>query len=178
MCNLAAPNSANTEWVIKDGQISLASDNSLCLTGPRNPSRIASLVTIEPCESNNTLQQFTITNSTTSPSVQISQGLGVLGTSGSSIVLFPPDTGAGVFPCNASDPLQNIFFTGGGTSPGQLRTAAGFCVSGACYSESCYPIPFVPCNSSDTIQLWTHTFYNFFVNVQTGDCLDAYNEEV
>lgn len=173
---IAAPNAGNTQWNwTSAGQIQLASNPSLCMTGPKATEQTAFPLTLEKCTANNTAQAFSYVNSTTDPYVTVMQGLSVVGTSGNSLVLFPPNNGAGLFPCNSSSLEQNIVFTGGGGIPGQLRNALDQCISGRCDSPACYPVPFVQCDNSDTTQLWVHDFENAFVNAASGDCLDAYN---
>ena len=145
------------------------------MTGLKATQQTAFAVTLAKCTANNTAQTFTFVNSTTDPYVTVMQGVNVLGTSGNSLVLFPPNNGAGLFACNSSEPQQSIVFTGGGGMPGQLRNALEQCISGRCTAPACYPVPFVACDAADASQLWVHDFENAFVNTASGDCLDAYN---
>ena len=131
-----------------------------------------------PCDTNDTSQLFTVQNSSTDPTFSLLQGANVIGVVGNFLVSYPPSVGAGLAACNTSAPGQQIGFTGGENSFGLLENSEGHCLSGTCSDQSCYPSPFVTCNSSDPRQLWTHTFYNTFINLQSGDCLDAYNEVV
>ena len=161
-----------------DGLIQLAANTSLCLSGPSSSTQQPYQLTIEQCTFNNSAQVFRYINSTSDPYATVFQGNNVLGTSGYSLVVFPPNYGAGLFACNDTSLGQHIVFTGGGNIPGQLRNALDQCVSGRCDSPACYPVPFVACNASDINQFWTHDFQNAFVNTATGDCLDAYNSVV
>jgi len=172
------PNVQNSQWIFNEtGQIQVKSNPSLCMTSGTKVFGYIPVYT-SACVEGSPDQSFTLINSTNDPTVTIALGESVVGIVGRVLVLFPPNFGAGIFPCNSSSLTQQIVFAQGGDSFGLLQTSTGHCLTGLCGSQSCYPAPFVTCNSSDPRQLWTFTFYKTFVNQATGDCLDAYNEVV
>jgi hypothetical protein len=117
--SFSAPNADNMGWVYNEiGHLQLRTNSLLCLsTFSLIPEYTAYPVRLAICDPDDVHQRFTLLNSTTDPTITISQNNSVLGTTGKSVVVFPADFGAGVFTCNNTDPSQAIFFTGNKINP-------------------------------------------------------------
>lgn len=151
----------------------MKSNPTLCLTGPQGP--LSNSVTIEKCLAGNALQQFTFVDSILYPYSTIFQGDKAIGVAGNSVIFEIEESSTQLTACDSSKETQHISYTGSSSAPGQLKVAGNRCVSGACSSGSgCYPMPFVPCNSSDDSQLFQLTSSNALVIQSNGYCIDAY----
>ena len=176
-----APNQANSQWNLSNGTISLISNPSLCMTGPTNPTAQPYAVTVELCTPGNPAQQFTYQGDSQYPFMSVFQGTYALGSNGggefpgTQMYLYPSTVGTGIQSCDSGNTAEQFTFTGSGSTAGLLKNSDGQCVYGYCtdLSNGCAPMPFVPCNQSDSNQLFTYS-NEYFVNQNNGLCIDLW----